>query len=57
MKNKITKILTNNDFINLKKLNTLSTNPIWNETRIVIIPHSYRDETIELVELEHYEGD
>ena len=57
MKTKISKIIANNDFINLKELNTFSTDPVWNETRIVIIPHPYRDETIELVALEHYEGD
>ena len=51
MNTSTSKILTSDDFLDLIELNALSMKPSLNGAKIVIIPHSYRDETIELIEL------
>lgn len=51
-----TKILTSDDFLNLIEIDAFPDNPLFNEAKIVIIPHSYRDETIELIEIRNNRG-
>lgn len=46
-----TKILTSDDFLDLIEIDAFSGNPSLNEAKIVIIPHPYRDETLELIEI------